>query len=203
MFFRNGLVISNVKLLDGLLSLKKDTDSFEEIAIPHFDSVYRAAVVLCRNQDAAEDLTQATYLRAFERFDTFRKGTNCKAWLLSIMRNMWIDQVRHQSLAGQVLPLDEGIFADEKQEEIRYTDSEDLLANFSDEQIIKALKSLPDEQRFALFLCDVEQLSQKEVAEIMNIAVGTVKSRTSRARAALKKRLYAYAKEMGFTGGEK
>lgn len=183
--------------------MKKDIDSFKEIALPHFDSVYRAAVVLCRNREAAEDLTQATFLRAFERFDKFRKGTNCKAWLLSIMRNMWIDQVRHESTIGQVLSLDENIVADEKQEETKYTNSEDLLANFSDEQIIKALKSLPEEQRLALFLSDVEQLSQKEVAEIMNIAVGTVKSRTSRAREALKKRLFYYAKEMGFTGGEK
>jgi RNA polymerase sigma-70 factor (ECF subfamily) len=122
---------------------------------------------------------------------------------LSIMRNMWIDQIRHQSSIGQILKLDEGIAADEKQDEIKYTNSQDLLANFSDEEIIKALKSLPDEQRFALFLVDVEKLSYKEVSEIMNIAIGTVKSRTSRARAALKKRLYSHAKEMGFTGGEK
>ena len=183
--------------------MKNDIDSFEEVALPCFDSVYRAAVVLCRNREAAEDLTQSTFLRAFERFDKFRKGTNCKAWLLSIMRNIWIDQIRHESLAGQVLPLDEGMIADEQPDEIRYTDSEDILANFSDEEIIKALKSLPDDQRFALFLSDVEQLSQKEVAEIMNIAIGTVKSRTSRARAALKKRLFAHAKKMGFTRGEK
>jgi RNA polymerase sigma-70 factor (ECF subfamily) len=183
--------------------LKKDIESFEEIALPHFNSVYRAAVVLCKNRDTAEDLTQATFLRAFERFDKFRKGTNCKAWLLSIMRNMWIDRIRHESSVGQFLPLNEDMVADEKQDEIKYTDSTDLLANFSDEEIIKALKNLPDEQRFALFLTDVEQLSQKEAAEIMNIAIGTVKSRTSRARAELKKKLYSHAKKMGFTGGEK
>lgn len=183
--------------------MNKDIDSFEEIALPHFDSVYRAAVVMCRNREAAEDLTQATFLRAFERFDKFRKGTNCKAWLLSILRNMWIDQVRHQSLLGQTIPLEEDIAAYEKHDEIKYTNSQDLMANFSDEQIIKALKSLPDEQRFALFLSDVEQLNQKEIAEIMNIAIGTVKSRTSRARATLKKTLYSYAKKMGFTRREK
>ncbi len=116
---------------------------------------------------------------------------------------MWIDQIRHQNYIGHILPLEEDLIADEKQDEIVYTNCDDLLANFSDEEVIKALKSLPDEQRFALFLVDVEQLSHKEVSEIMNIAVGTVKSRTSRARAALKKRLYSHAKEMGFTRGEK
>jgi RNA polymerase sigma-70 factor (ECF subfamily) len=78
-----------------------------------------------------------------------------------------------------------------------------LIENFSDEQIIKALSELPEDQRLTLFLTDVEQLSQKEVAQITGVAVGTVKSRASRARAELKNKLSSYAKEMGLMGGEK
>ena len=119
------------------------------------------------------------------------------------MRNKWIDVIRHRGSAGNVLQLDESIIANEERVEIKYTDCEDLLANFSDEQVINVLKSLPDEQRFTLFLIDVEQLSQEEVSEIMNVPIGTIKSRTSRARAILKEKLFSYAKEMGFTGSEK
>ncbi len=178
-------------------------DSFEGIALAHLDSVYRAAFAMCRDRETAEDLTQATFLKAFERFDTFKRSTNCKAWLLSILRNSWIDMLRHRSKVGQVLPIDENIVASQPTcDELEYTNSEDLLANFSDSQIIKALQSLPPEQRFALFLVDVEQLSHEEVAEIMAIPVGTVKSRTSRARALLRMKLFPHAQELGFTEGK-
>jgi RNA polymerase sigma-70 factor (ECF subfamily) len=78
-----------------------------------------------------------------------------------------------------------------------------LLDNFSDEQVIDALRRLPEDQRLTLFLVDVEQLSQQEVAEIMGVAIGTVKSRTSRARNELKGLLLSYAKEMGFARNER
>ena len=119
------------------------------------------------------------------------------------MRNKWIDVIRHRGSTGKVVQLDENIIANEEHAETKYTDCEDLLSNFSDEQVINALKSLPEEQRLTLFLIDVEQLSQEEVSEIMNVPIGTIKSRTSRARAILKEKLFSYAKEMGFTGGEK
>ena len=179
-------------------------DDFEEIAIPHLSTVYRVAVAMCGNSHDAEDLTQATFSKAFERFESFEKNTNCKAWLLSILRHKWIDLMRHRNAIGQVLQIDENIIAGREQnDEIKYSNCEDLLENFSDEQIIKALKSLPAEQRFPLFLVDVEQLSHKDVAEILDIPVGTVKSRASRARAVLRMKLFSHAKEMGFTGGER
>ncbi|MHC4639388.1 MAG: sigma-70 family RNA polymerase sigma factor [Planctomycetota bacterium] len=184
--------------------MKDSTDSFIEIAMPHLDVVYRTAFAMCSSRDDAEDLTQATFLKAFESFRSFSKGTNCKAWLLSILRNKWIDLVRHRNVVGQVSQIDENIIAAKEQnEEIRYSNCEDLLENFSDEQIIKALRTLPAEKRFALFLVDVEQLSHEEAADIMNVPVGTIKSRTSRARAVLRTILFSHAKEMGFTGGER
>ena len=87
------------------------SERFEQIALPHLDSVYRAAVALCGRSDDAEDLTQATFARALERFHTFEAGTNCKAWLFQIMRNIRIDHLRHRKVAGNSVPLDEELAA--------------------------------------------------------------------------------------------
>lgn len=174
---------------------------FEQAALPHLDNVYRAAVALCGRSNEADDLTQTTFVKALERFDTFEPGTNCKAWLFQILRNIWIDQLRHKKVTGSAVPLHEALVAKEASvEETVWSDAEDLLQNFSDDQIIAAMRQLPDDQRLTLFLVDVEQLSQQEVADITGVAVGTVKSRTSRARRELKSRLMPYAKEMGFEG---
>ncbi len=174
-------------------------ERFAQVALPHLDNVYRAAVALCGRPNEAEDLTQTTFVKALERFDTFESGTNCKAWLFQILRNTWIDRLRHQKIAGNAVPLDETLVAkDEQTSETVWSDAEDLLANFSDDQVIAAMRRLPEDQRLTLFLIDVEQLSQQEVADITGVAVGTVKSRTSRARTELKKCLASYAEEMGF-----
>jgi len=177
------------------------TETFEKVALPHLDAVYRAAVALCGRRQKADDLVQETFLKAFERFASFQPGTNCKAWLLQILRNVWIDQLRRKKVAGQELPLAEQIIAERNHDnEIVWSNAEDLIENFSDEQVIKALSELPEDQRLTLFLIDVEQLSQKDVARITGVATGTVKSRTSRGRAALKERLASYAKKMGLMG---
>jgi RNA polymerase sigma-70 factor, ECF subfamily len=182
----------------------RSTERFEQIALPHLDSVYRAAVAVCRRSDEAEDLTQMTFVKALERFETLQPGTNCKAWLFQIMRNTWIDRLRHKRVAGHVVPLEEDLVATPPQAEPTvWSDAEDLLENFSDEQVIDALRRLSDDQRLTLFLVDVEQLDQQEVAEITGVAVGTVKSRTSRARNEIKSHLLSYAKKMGFTRNDR
>ncbi len=180
------------------------SESFEEIALPHLNAVYRAAVAICGHQREVNDLVQDTFLRAIEGFELFEQGTNCKAWLLQILRNTWIDRLRHRKIVGRIMPLDEEILTEtSKDHETIWSNAEDLIENFSDEQIIKALSGLPQDQRLTLFLTDVEQLSQKEVAQITGVEVGTVKSRVSRARMKLKNKLSSYAKQMGFIGGEK
>lgn len=177
------------------------TETFETIALPYLDAVYRAAIALCGQSQEAEDLAQEAFLRALEHFESFQKGTNCKAWLLQILRNIWIDKLRKKKIVGQPLPLEEEIIAEPNHEsEIVWSNADDLIENFSDEQVIRALSGLPEDQRLTLFLMDVEQLSQKEVARITGVAIGTVKSRTSRGRDALKERLTSYASEMGLMG---
>jgi RNA polymerase sigma-70 factor (ECF subfamily) len=199
-FVWNDLPVRNVwKVVEKLIL--DSTETFEKVALPHLDVVYRAAVALCGQRHKADDLVQETFLRAFERFESFQLGTNCKAWLLQILRNIWIDQLRKKKIAGQALPLEEQIIAEKSRDnEIVWSNAEDLMENFSDEQVIKALSELPEDQRLTLFLIDVEQLSQRDVAQITGVPAGTVKSRTSRGRAALKGRLTSYAKEMGLRG---
>lgn len=178
-----------------------DRDDFESIATPHLTTVYRAAFALAGRADQAEELTQTVFLKALERFASFRPGTNCRAWLLRILRNAWIDQLRHRRIVGPEVPLEEGLLADERgDEEPPASDLAGLLERFSDRQVIAALLELPDEQRLTLLLVDVEGLSVEETADVLDVAPGTVKSRASRARSALRKRLDAHARDLGFMG---
>ena len=180
-----------------------DNSDFENAAMVHLDAVYRVALALCGRPVEAEDLTQEAFAKAFERFGSFRPGTNCKAWLLRILRNTWIDQLRHKRIVGLQVPVNEAVLAEpEHEEEAVWTNAEDVLENFSDEDVIRALKQLPEDQRLTLFLVDVEQLPHEEVAEIMDVAVGTVKSRSCRGRALLRKTLLAHARDLGFTERE-
>ncbi len=176
-----------------------DRDKFDSIALPYLDTVYRAAVALCGRADNAQDLVQETYLKALKRFESFQPGTNCRAWLLRILRNTWIDQLRHLKIAGPEVRIEENLLAAPAQEqETVFSDADEILENFSDEQMIKALRELSEEQRLALFLVDVEDFSHEEVGEIMDVAIGTVKSRTSRARASLRQKLLGHARRLGF-----
>ncbi len=177
------------------------TEQFEDIAIPELNRVYRAAVMLTRDRQQAEDLVQTTYLKALQRFSSFREGTNIKAWLMRILRNTWIDKLRHRKVVGTVLPLeDEHPVKANGEDSQQWSGTADLIEQFSDQQVIDALGRLPDDQKMTLLLVDVEQLEHSDVAEIMGVPVGTVKSRTSRSRAALRKELYDHAREYGFIG---
>ncbi len=181
-----------------------DRSEFENTAVVHVDAVYRTAFALCGKHARAEDLAQETFAKALERFGSFRAGTNCRAWLLRILRNTWIDQLRHMKTVGPELTVDEAVLAvPEGQDQTAWTNAEDVLENFADQDVISAMRQLPDDQRLTVFLVDVEQLSHEEVAEITDVAVGTVKSRSSRARNELRKRLLAHARDMGFVVRER
>lgn len=180
------------------------TKSFENLAMPHLTAVYRAAFALSGQPHQAEDLAQETFLKAFQRFETFQPGTNCRAWLLQILRNTWIDRLRHQQVAGPQSTIDERLLADHRPEHPELpSDPRQLLDAFSDKQVIAALAALPEDQRLALYLCDVEGLSQEDVAKILDVAVGTIKSRCFRARLVLRAELEAHARDLGLLGPRK
>ncbi len=176
-----------------------DRSGFENTAVPYIDAVYRAAYALSGNASDAEDLTQDTFAKALGRFGSFKEGTNPKAWLMRILRNTWIDELRHRKVVGPSVSIDDVTLAGpETQDEASWAGGADVLANFSDAEVIEAMKNLPDDQRLTLFLVDVEQFSHEEVAKITDVAAGTVKSRTSRARSVLRQKLLAHARDLGF-----
>ena len=169
--------------------------------MPHLNAVLRTALAICGSMDRAEDLTQTAFTKALQSFGSFKTGTNCKAWLLRILRNTWLDEMRHRKVAGPEITIDEQLVAQPPEPEpTTWSDAADLLENFSDEDVIGALAELSEDKRLTLYLVDVERLGQEEVAEILGVAVGTVKSRASRARNTLRHRLAAHARDLGFGG---
>jgi RNA polymerase sigma-70 factor (ECF subfamily) len=137
----------------------------------------------------AEDLVQETYLRAWKYFDTFDPGTNCRAWLFRILRNVWIDRCRRPRLE---IPL-----ADPEAAGVEpYYDWEEgyLQSEFS-EDVARGLSRLPPEYRWAVLLAEVEEFSYQEIAEIMSCPIGTVMSRINRGRRMLARLLRDYAEE--------
>ena len=153
-------------------------------ALAHLDALFHVARYLTGDDASAEDLVQQTYVRALEAEKTFERGTNLRAWLMRILRNAFIDQTRRDKHAARS-ELDENV-ADEKAEPLRT----DLAAA----DIERALLELAPDAR-AVILLDLEGLSETELADAMACAPGTIKSRLSRARAALRKRLAAYGRD--------
>ncbi len=161
---------------------------FEQTALPHLPAVYRIARHMAGEQ-AAEDLVQETYLRAWKYFHTFDVATNCRAWLFRILRNVWADRWRRPRLE---IPFGE------KEENVvePYYDWEDqFLGQELSGEVEVALAELPTEYRWAVLLADVEELSYQEIAEVMGCPIGTVMSRINRGRRTLARLLRAFAKE--------
>lgn len=180
--------------------------TFEEVFLPYLDDVFRFSLGLTRNRAQAEDLVQDTYMKAFNAFTTFRSGSNAKSWLFRICKNHFIDRYRvkarrpiHQSLAVDVATRD-ARHSVQVFERDGIENEETFLDLFGDE-VNRFLRELPEDFRKALLLCDLEGLRYEEIAEILDVPVGTVRSRISRARAFLRERLESYATELGYGKG--
>jgi RNA polymerase sigma-70 factor (ECF subfamily) len=157
-------------------------ESFEELAMPLFDRLYNFAHWLTQNREEAEDLVQETYAKALKGFSSYQPGTNFRAWMYRILRNTFLT-----SRAGikSFTPLE-----DESGEEVlavvEETPEKILLQRMDEELIQRAIEALPVNYREALLLCDVEELSYRDIAATLGVPVGTVMSRLSRARGALR-----------------
>lgn len=206
----------------GLPPTPRGDGPFEQACLEHVDAVFRFSVYLTGNEVDAEDLAQDALLQALRKSHLFRKGTDLKAWLLRITRNLHIDQLRRKKLAPQIADLSEvpargepSPHGDELGAPLLGTaessgtagtppdglsreEEESLYERFGDE-VTKFLTELPQTFRLALLLCDVEDMSYEEISEALACPIGTVRSRISRARQFLREKLYDYAKELGFT----
>jgi len=151
------------------------SERFETEALPHLPALFRMARQLV-GPEAADDLVQETFLRAWKYFDTFDKSTNCRAWLFRILRNVWITRWRKVRLE---LPLTE---MQEELIEPYYDWEDDFLREELSAEVKGALSQLPSEYRMTVLLADVEEFAYKEISHIMDCPIGTVMSRLNRGR---------------------
>ena len=167
---------------------RSEAVSFEALAMPLFARLYNLAHWLTQNRDEAEDLVQETYMKALRGFSGFQPGTNFQAWIYRILRNTFLTS-RTGLKAAATVPLDD----DEQEQNITpvTTDTpESLLLSRADQQMVQAaLERLPVHYREVILLCDLEEMSYQDIAETLGIPIGTVMSRLSRARKALRQLL--------------
>ncbi len=178
---------------------------FQAEALPHLDAVYRFALRLSGAPDRAEDLTQETFLRAFRSWDQYTPGTRCKSWLFTICRNLFLRErergqrrdelVQENTLAeGPGGPLANPVW-------LSVIDSDPEGAFFDsivDGEVLRSIDALSEDYRTAVVLSDLEGLNYQEIADVLGVPIGTVKSRLFRGRRQLQNALHAYAVEMGY-----
>lgn len=179
---------------------------FEQLVRPLMKPLYQAALRLTRQQEWAEDLTQDTLVRAYERFHLFTQGTNFRAWLFTILTNLYLnDCERSRRRPSQVSIHTSGESAeawDFPSLKVEEDPLAALLVGLLPEHLQSALDALPEEFRLAVILVDMEEMTYQEVADGLNIPVGTVRSRVSRGRAMLRHKVYE-AQKMRMTTAER
>ena len=187
------------------LSELPEKPGFAEEALPHMEAVFRFGMRLARgDEDRAKDLVQETYLRAYRSWASYTRGTNCRSWLFTICRNVFLRQnerrARRPETPTSRLEVDvEALSAVAVFDEVSRADPEGrFFDSFVDEEVLRAIDSLPVEFRECVVLSDLQGLPYAEVAEVLGIPLGTVKSRLFRGRRMLQEVLYAYAVEMGY-----
>lgn len=171
--------------------------AFEKAALPHLRDLYAIAVRTTRNPAAAEDLVQETFLRAYQAWGSFTPGSNCRAWLIRILMNSYINHYRRARSARAFTQRSEGeqneaLFGGADRSVSR--DAEDLLssATFSDE-VTRALEGLDEDYRIVVILADVEGMKYKDIAAALGCPIGTIMSRLFRARRQLESQLHRFA----------
>lgn len=175
--------------------------SFEREALVHLDSLSRVALRLTGNSAEADDLVQETMLKAYRSWHQFQQGTNAKGWLLTILRHAFINEYRRRTRHPETVDVDAiepfSVFEDVQDEDPQGS----FFDRIVDDEVLKAIDHLPEQFREAVVLSDVEGLSYEEIARILEVPVGTVKSRLFRARRQLQHKLYDYAVGMGYIKG--
>lgn len=172
--------------------------------LPHLDALYRTALGMTRNPGDADDLVQDTFLRAFQFFDQFRAGTNARAWLFRILTNLYINTYRRRVREPERLSFDEmedfflyNRLAADAGDASSSSNSpeEEIVQKVEVEAIRDAIERLPDEYRDTVILADLNEFSYQEISEMLDIPIGTVRSRLSRGRRLVQKALWAYSEE--------
>jgi RNA polymerase sigma factor (sigma-70 family) len=171
---------------------------FDKEFMPHIDSMYNFAFRLTNDEDDANDLVQDTYLKAFRFINSFSQGTNAKAWLFRILKNSFINDFRKKSKEPAKVDYQDVETTYNSEEDAETNQTVDLRVESVQDLIANALNALPVDFRTVIILCDVEGFTYEEMAKILDIPIGTVRSRLHRARMLLKEKLKSYAKSLGY-----
>ncbi|MGY6560223.1 MAG: sigma-70 family RNA polymerase sigma factor [Nitritalea sp.] len=181
---------------------QEEKDSiFDGEFMPHMDSMYNFAFRLTFDEDDAKDLVQDTYLKAYRFINSFEQGTNAKAWLFRILKNSFINEYRKKSKQPAKVDYQE-VETFYNSDDVDYQGTTDLrvdsVKDMLGDEISNALNSLAVDFRTVIILCDLEGFTYEEMAKILDIPIGTVRSRLHRARNLLKEKLRSYAQHMGY-----
>ena len=183
----------------------KKRKSFEAEALPHMEALYRTALRMTKNENDAEDLVQEAYVKAYRFWDSFEPGSNCRAWLFKIMTNIFINEYRSKArspMSVNVDDLDDNfLYGQLAVDQTTRNPEQELFSRIFDDDIKKAIESLPDDFRMVVVLAFLEGFSYQEIADIMDLQLGTVKSRLHRGRKLLQKVLWDYAIKNGYIKG--
>ena len=182
-------------------SEKEKTEVFDGEFMPHVDSMYNFAYRLTFDEDDAKDLVQDTYLKAFRFINSFERGTNAKAWLFRILKNSFINEYRKKSKKPNKVDYNEVeqyYNSDDVDENITTDLRVETVQHMIGDEISGALNNIPVDFRTVIILSDLEGFTYEEMSKILDIPIGTVRSRLHRARNMLKEKLASYAKEMGY-----
>ena len=179
----------------------KDNSIFENELLPHVGALQTFAYHLTYSQDDADDLVQETYMKAWRFIDKYEQGTNAKAWLFKILKNAYINEYRKKVKQPTKVDFEEIVaYHDTDDDHLSgYSDlREEIFLHMMGDEVTTAINSLPIDFRTVILLCDIEGFTYEEIASIIDVPIGTVRSRLFRARNLLKEKLTAYAKKHGY-----
>lgn len=182
---------------------KQKQKDFDEEIIPHMDALYNFALRLTSDPNDAEDLVQDTIVKAYRFFSSYEKGTNAKAWMFRILKNSFINNYRKKSKKPSQVDYDEvsSYYETIRAERTETSDLENLMfREMMDDDLSEALTRLPEDFRTVVLLCDVDGYTYEEIANMLDVPIGTIRSRLHRGRNLLKTELLEYAKKRGYTG---
>ena len=179
----------------------KNLKIFEEELFPHMDALKTFAFHLTYNDDDANDLVQETYMKAHRFIDKYIPGTNAKAWLFKILKNAYINEYRKKKKRPKRVDFEEIISYHDSDDnsQTKYQDlRQEIFENMMGDEVTIAINALPIDFRTVVLLCDIEGFTYEEISKIIDVPIGTVRSRLFRARNMLKEKLKKYAKEKGY-----
>jgi len=182
----------------------KKQHEFNTEMLPHLDALYNFAIRLSNDPNDAEDLVQDTIVKAYRFFSSYERGTNAKAWLFRILKNSYINNYRKQTKLPYQIDYDEvsTFYESIRSDWSDTTDMEQIIyREMLDDEITRALNRLPEDFRTVVLLCDIEGFTYEEIANMLDVPIGTIRSRLHRGRNLLRVSLMDYASRRGYSDG--